>query len=249
MRNEVRILDIPFNSVNMKEAVERAKRFAVGDRFRYIFTPNPEIVMISRKDEELKKALLSADMLVPDGIGIVIASGFYGERLPERVAGFDLTTELIEVAAQRGWSFFFLGGKPGINEKARKRLEKKYPNIRIVGYHHGYFNEDEEEEIITHINLCNPNILLVGMGAPRQEKWIFKNRKKLKANLAIGVGGTLNIFAGAAIRAPKIFRMLGLEWFFRLILEPWRIKRMSLLPMFLVRAFLEAKLGKLFKKK
>ena len=249
MRKTIEILGIPFDFINMEEAVKRAKKFAVGDRFRFIFTPNPEIVAASQKDDELKKALLSADMLVPDGIGIVIASGMYGKRLTERVPGFDLMAELISAGVQKGWSFYLLGCKPGINEMARTRLKKKYPNIRIVGYHHGYFKEDEEAEIITHINLCNPNILLVGMGAPRQEKWIFKNRGNLKANLAIGVGGALNILAGKAMRAPVVFRKLGLEWLFRLIVEPWRIKRMSVLPIFLVKAFIEAKLGKLFRKK
>lgn len=241
MRDVVEILGIPFDYVDMEEAVERAKKFAVGERLRFIVTPNPEIVMIAQDDEELKKALHSADMIVPDGVGIVIASALYGNKLSERVAGFDLMAELIVWGMNKGWTFYLLGGKPGVPDKAKLNLEKVYPKIKIVGFHHGYF-KDEEEEVITHINLCRPNILLVGMGAPRQEKWIFRNRWKLNANLAMGVGGALDILAGKARRAPKIFIKLGLEWLYRLIKEPWRIKRMMLLPLFLFKVVIQTKL-------
>ncbi len=244
MREVVQILGIPFDYVDMEDAVEKAKKYAIGDRLRSIFTPNPEIVMAAQQDEELKRALNSADMLIPDGIGIVIASIFYGNKLPERVAGFDLMLELIMWGAHKGWTFYLLGGKPGVADKAKFKLEKAYPNIKIVGVHHGYVR-DEEEEVIAHINLCNPNILLVGMGAPLQEKWIFRNRWKLNANLAMGVGGSLDIMAGKARRAPKVFIKLGLEWLYRLIKEPWRIMRMMALPLFLSKVILETKLKNL----
>lgn len=245
MRQIIEILGIPFDFVDMEEAVERAKKFAVGERLRIIFTPNPEIVMTAQEDEELKRALYSADMLIPDGIGIVIASGLYGNRLPERVTGFDLMMELINYGVQRGWTFYLLGGKPGVSDRAAKRLQKVYPNIRILGTYHGYMNGEEEEEIIAHINLCNPNILFVGMGAPRQEKWIFKNRKRLKANLVMAVGGALDVLAGKTKRAPKIFIKLGLEWLYRLIKEPWRFPRMLKLPLFLFKVIMDTKLKNL----
>lgn len=247
-REVLEILGIPFDFVDMDEALERAVKFAVGERLRFIFTPNPEIVMMAQKDDELKRALLSADMSIPDGIGIVIASSLYGNRLPERVAGFDLVKEMLAWGAHRGWTFYLLGGKPGVPDKAQRRLEKKYPGIKIVGIHHGYF-ANKEEEVIAHINLCNPNVILVGMGAPIQEKWIFRNRWKLNVNLAVGIGGALDIFAGKARRAPKIFIKLGLEWFYRLIKEPWRIKRMMSIPLFLFKVIMETKLNNLMKKK
>ena len=248
MRESVEILGIPFDSVDMEDAVETAQKYAVGDRFRAIFTPNPEIVMAAQKDEELKKALHSADMLIPDGIGIVIASFFYGNKLPERVAGFDLMKELIAWGVHKKWTFYLLGGKPGVPDKAKLNLEKAYPRIRIVGTHHGYFKENEEE-VIAHINLCNPNILLVGLGAPLQEKWIFRNRWNLNANLAMGIGGSLDILAGKARRAPKIFIKLGLEWLYRLIKEPWRIKRMMILPLFIIKVIFETKIKNRLNKK
>ncbi len=241
MREVVEILGIPFDYIDMEDAVERAKKYAVGDRLRFIFTPNPEMVMTAQKDEELKKALHTADMLIPDGVGIVIASKLYGSSLPERVAGFDLMSEIIAWGAHKGWTFYLLGGKPGISDRAKSNLEKAFPNIKIVGTHNGYF-KDSEEEVIAHINLCRPNIILVGMGVPLQEKWIFRNRWNLKANLAMGIGGSLDILAGKARRAPKIFIRLGLEWLYRLIREPWRIKRMSSLPMFLIKVIMETKL-------
>lgn len=241
--NKIQILGIPFDYVNFKEAADRAKRYATGDRFRYILTPNPEIVMMAQQDSELNKAIQSADMIIPDGIGIVVASKLYGAPLPERVAGFDLMSELIAWGAGTGRTFYLLGGKPGITDHAKRNLEKVYPTIRIVGIHNGYF-KGKEEEILNHINLCKPNILLVGMGAPLQEKWIFRHRLKLNVNLAIGVGGSFDILAGKSKRAPKIFIKLGLEWFYRLIKEPARIARMIQLPIFLMNVLVETKIKK-----
>jgi N-acetylglucosaminyldiphosphoundecaprenol N-acetyl-beta-D-mannosaminyltransferase len=243
MKKQVTILGIPFDFVDFKEAADRAKRYAIGERFRYILTPNPEIVMMANQDEELNKAIQSADMIIPDGIGIVIASGLYGERLPERVAGFDLMSEMIAWGASNGRSFYLLGGKPGIVDRAKRNLEKVYPCIRIVGIHNGYF-KGKEDEILAHINLCQPNILLVGMGAPLQEKWIFRNRLKINVNLAMGIGGSLDILAGKSKRAPKIFIKLGIEWFYRLMKEPTRIVRMIQLPIFLIMAVIESKMKK-----
>lgn len=241
MRKVIDILGVPIDFVDMEEASERARMFAIGDRFRYICTPNPEIVMAAQNDEELKRSLHAADMLVPDGIGIVLASMLYGERLPERVPGFDIMADLIAWGVSRGWKFFLLGGKPGIVDKASRNLEKVYPNIKIVGAQHGYF-ADREEEVIAHINLCSPNIILVGMGAPLQEKWIFKHRWDLNARLAIGIGGALDILAGKAKRAPEPFKKLGLEWLYRLIKQPTRIKRMMVIPAFFVKVLFETKM-------
>jgi len=239
--DKVNILGVSIDVINVEDACERARMFAVGDRFRYIFTPNPEIIMLAQDDEEFKRTLNSADMIVPDGIGVVIASSFYSQKLPERVPGFDIMADLLAWGASRGWKFYFLGGKPGVVERAKANVEKVYPNINVVGIHNGYFDEQKEEEIIAHINLCSPNIILVGMGAPLQEKWIFKNRKKVNARLAIGVGGALDILAGKAKRAPELFTRFGLEWLYRLLKEPSRLKRMPVIPIFFIKTFMDTK--------
>jgi len=240
--DKINMLEVFIDFVDMEDACERAKMFAVGDRFRYIFTPNPEIIMLAQKDEEFKRVLNSADMLVPDGIGIVWASWFYGKKLPERVPGFDIMADLIAWGASHGWKFYLLGGKPGTVDRAKKNLEKVYPNINVVGTHHGYFEENKDEEIIAHINLCCPNIILVGMGAPRQEKWIFKNRRKLNVRLAMGIGGALDIISGKTKRAPEIFTRFGMEWLYRLIKEPARIIRMIVIPLFFIKVIFETKM-------
>lgn len=240
--DSINMLGVPIDYIDMEDASERAKMFSVGDRFRYIFTPNPEIIMLAQKDEEFKRVLNSADMLIPDGTGIVWASWFYGKKLPERVPGFDIMAELIAWGASHGWKFYLLGGKPGIAERAKANLEKVYPSIKVVGTYHGYFKGDAEEEVIAHINLCSPNIILVGMGAPLQEKWIFKNRRRLNARLAMGIGGSLDILAGKTKRAPEIFIRYGLEWLYRLVKEPARITRMLVIPLFFIQVLFETKL-------
>ncbi|MGE5474031.1 MAG: WecB/TagA/CpsF family glycosyltransferase [Ignavibacteriales bacterium] len=240
--DRIDMLGVPIDYVDMEDACERAKMFSVGDRFRYIFTPNPEIIMLAQNDEEYKRVLNSADMLVPDGIGVVWASWLYGKKLPERVPGFEIVKELIAWGASHGWKFYLLGGKPGIAERAKTNLEKVYPSIKVVGTHHGYFKEDKDEEVIAHINLCNPNIIFVAMGAPLQEKWIFKNRRKLNARLAMGVGGALDIISGKTKRAPEVYTRYGLEWLYRLIKEPSRITRMIVIPLFFVKVLFETKL-------
>lgn len=243
MRETVDVLGVTIDRIDMYDACERARTFAVGERFRYIFTPNPEMIMLAQKDEEFKRILNSADMCVPDGVGVVIASKLYGKKITERVPGFDLMGDLVSVGVSKGWRFYLLGGKPGIVEKAKRNLERVYPKIKVAGIHHGYFGEKEEEEVIAHINLCMPHIIFVGMGAPLQEKWIFKNRWKLNAKLAMGVGGSLDIVAGKARRAPEVYKKHGLEWLYRLIKQPSRIKRMAVIPVFFAKVFMQAKLG------
>ncbi|MGB9808926.1 MAG: WecB/TagA/CpsF family glycosyltransferase, partial [Caldanaerobacter sp.] len=217
---------------SMREAVEILKDYLKEDRLHIVATPNAEIIMMAQKDEEYKRILNDTDLNVPDGSGVVFASRVFNEPLKERVAGFDLMIEFIKWAAFHGISIYLLGAKPEVVEKAKANLEKSYPSINIVGVHHGYFNEKEEEMVIEDINTKNPEVLFVALGAPRQEKWIYKNRDKLKVKIAMGVGGSFDVIAGKSKRAPAIYRRLGLEWLYRLIKEPWRYKRMMALPKF-----------------
>ncbi|AAM25322.1 N-acetylglucosaminyldiphosphoundecaprenol N-acetyl-beta-D-mannosaminyltransferase [Caldanaerobacter subterraneus subsp. tengcongensis MB4] len=232
------IFGVPIHRVTMIEAVEILKGYLKEDRIHIVATPNAEIIMMAQKDEEYKKILNETDLNVPDGSGVVFASRVFNKPLKERVAGFDLMMEFVKWASHKDVSIYLLGAKPEVVEKAQSNLKNLYPSLKIVGFHHGYFNEKEEENIIEDINKRAAQVLFVALGAPKQEKWIYKNKEKLKVKIAMGVGGSFDVIAGKAKRAPEIYRKLGLEWLYRLIQEPWRYKRMSALPKFAFKVLL-----------
>jgi N-acetylglucosaminyldiphosphoundecaprenol N-acetyl-beta-D-mannosaminyltransferase len=232
------IFGVPIHRVTMIEAVEILKGYLKEDRIHIVATPNAEIIMMAQKDEEYKKILNETDLNVPDGSGVVFASKVFNKPLKERVAGFDLMMEFVKWASHKDVSIYLLGAKPEVVEKAQSNLKNLYPSLKIVGFHHGYFNEKEEENIIEDINKRAAQVLFVALGAPKQEKWIYKNKEKLKVKIAMGVGGSFDVIAGKAKRAPEIYRKLGLEWLYRLIQEPWRYKRMSALPKFAFKVLL-----------
>lgn len=234
MRARTRVLDVPFDVVTMNQAVERVQGFLKEEKGHIVCTPNPEIVMDAQTDSALKHILERADLVIPDGIGVVWASKYSEIRLEERVAGFDLLQNLFQMLAQTETSFYFFGGAPGVANTAARMMSKKYEGLSIVGVHNGYFDEKEEKVIIEDIKKKKPSILLVGLGAPKQEKWIFEHLEELGVRVAIGVGGSFDGMAGTVKRAPKIFRKLGLEWFYRLIKQPTRWKRMMRLPKFVI---------------
>ena len=232
MRKLTHVLGVPFDAVTMDEAVAKAKKLLKEEGQHIICTPNPEIVMEAQNDKVLNSILHEADLVVPDGIGVVWASKYSEIRLTERVAGFDLTQNLMADLAATGETFYFFGGAPGVASTAARKMMKKYPGLKVVGVHNGYFDEKEEKRIIQDIKEKAPSILLVGLGAPKQEKWIYDNLRLTGAKVAIGVGGSFDVMAGNVKRAPKIFQKLGLEWFHRLITQPTRWRRMMRLPKF-----------------
>ncbi|KXL51962.1 putative N-acetylmannosaminyltransferase [Anaerotignum neopropionicum] len=232
MRKITQVLNVPFDAVTMKEAVVMVKLLLETGGQHFICTPNPEIVMEAQKDKELMSVLREADMVVPDGIGVVWASKYSSIRLKERVAGYDLTQNLFAELAKTEKTFYFFGGAPGVATEAARRMQRKYPGLKIVGVHNGYFDAKEEKLIIRDIKKLSPSILLVGLGAPKQEKWIYDNMRLLGAKVSIGVGGSFDVMAGNVKRAPKPFQKFGLEWFYRLLTQPTRWRRMMRLPIF-----------------
>lgn len=234
MRKTINILDIPVDNVTMTEAVERFKVLLSEPGVHTVYTPNAEIMMAAQREPDLKEILSNADMLLPDGAGVVLASKIIRYPLKERVAGYDFTLNCFNLCSNMNISFFFFGGKPGVAEEAANKVKKDNPNINIVGIRDGYFSDDEESKIIDLINSANPDVLLVALGAPRQEKWIHKNKHRLNAKICIGVGGSFDVLAGKAQRAPEFFQKNGLEWLYRLYKEPWRYKRMMDLPRFIL---------------
>lgn len=241
--DKVSICGVNIDNVTMEEARDKLAKHLKEDReVMRVYTPNTEIVMEAKDDEGLKKLLNQGDLIIPDGIGLIYGSKMRKRPLKERVTGFDLSVELLKLANENNYSIYLLGCKEGVAKKAADNIKKDYPNLRIAGYHNGYFkgshmgitDSDEEREIIRDINDSKTDILFVGLGFPKQETWINDHLEELEIGLAIGNGGTMDILSGNSKRAPEIYQKLGLEWFYRLIKEPSRIKRQLLLPKFIL---------------
>lgn len=237
-RDRVNILGVLLDYVDYDEASHRVNSFLQTFNNRIIVTPNAEIIMTARKNRKLKAALNAADMCLPDGIGVVIASKIMGKPLVERTTGFDFMIKVLAMADKKGLNLFLLGGKPGIAQKAGEKIKAMFPNIQIVGTHHGYFKEDKEHEVIDIINKKAPDILLVAMGCPKQEMFMMNNKNKMCFRIAMGVGGSLDVLSGTVRRAPVFMQKVGLEWLYRLVKQPSRFKRMKVLPLFLVEVII-----------
>ncbi|MCH5184633.1 MAG: WecB/TagA/CpsF family glycosyltransferase [Oscillospiraceae bacterium] len=230
--DKVNILGVNVDMLTIKEAAERIYSFLGGDKCRTVFTPNSEIIMMGYRDDEFRDILNSASVLAADGIGVVYASRILKKPLKERCAGFDIAVSLLEKLNGSGYGLFLFGGKPGVAEKAREELLKDYPDLKISGLRNGYFDESDEGDIVKQINESGADIVFVCLGAPKQEKWIYRHRDELKVKAALGIGGSLDVFAKNVERAPEFFCKAGLEWFYRLVKEPSRFKRMTVLPVF-----------------
>lgn len=230
------ILGVNIACLTKADAVQKLQHFLSIDKHHVVITPNPEIVMKATKDRELLAIINQSDLVVPDGIGIVIASKFTKNKVPERVPGIELAVDFFEAAKYLAspLTVYILGSQPGVAEQAKENLENKYQNIKIIGFHSGYFDHQQELIIIKQIQTLEPNLLLVGLGAPKQEKWIWQN-KSLPVKISMGVGGSIDVFAGVVNRAPALFIKLNLEWFYRVLKEPKRIFRLRVLPVFVFK--------------
>lgn len=229
------ILGINVASLTMPEAVAQAEEYMAEKKTALIVTANAEMIMQAVKDSDLRKIVNSADLVVPDGAGAVWAARHLGYDMPERVAGFDLVQELLRRAPKYRQKIFFFGAAPGVAEQAKQKAEIKYPGIQIVGTRDGYFSSADEPDILAQIRRAAPDLLLTALGVPRQEKWLAKHREELKVPLAIGVGGTFDVMAGVVKRAPRWMQRAKLEWLFRGLHQPKRIRRLMALPRFILR--------------
>lgn len=242
MRETIRIFGVKIDKLTQKEVLTNIKSYLNGEVTRTIYTPNTEIVMEAKKDEKLKNILNDGDIVIPDGIGLIYASKIKKKSLPERVTGCDVSFEILNMANENGYSVFLLGGEEAVSKEAEKRIKENYPNIKLAGAQNGYFKgahighpgHEEELSIVENINSSNADILFVGLGAPKQEIWINENKGKLNCKVIIGNGGTVDVIAGKANRAPKIYQKLGLEWLYRLMKDPKRIKRQMVIPVFIL---------------
>ncbi|EGL82043.1 glycosyl transferase, WecB/TagA/CpsF family [Caldalkalibacillus thermarum TA2.A1] len=232
---QVNILGTLFHNKTMSETVNMVMSMLRQDREEtaHIITANPEMLMIARSEPTLQEVLAHADIITPDGIGIVWASRILNTPIKERVAGYDLLHNLCEQTNYYPFSVFLLGAKEEVNKKAAENLSKLYPNLKIVGRKNGYFKETETDHIVEEVNKASPDLLLVALGVPKQELWIYQNKKRLNAKVAIGVGGSFDVLAGYIKRAPLVWQNLHIEWLYRLLQEPSRWKRQLQLPKFM----------------
>lgn len=229
MRTEV--LGVEFDDVTMNEAVERGMAMLETASPDYVVTPNPETVMTCRDDPEAAEAVKNASLVLPDGIGVIYGSKILGRPLRERVPGADFALHMFAQMSKKGRSVFLLGAKPGVADMAAEKLQERFPGLVLAGTNDGYFKDDGP--VIDKINAAAPDLLLVCLGVPKQEKWMYKNRDKLNVRLMAGLGGSLDVYAGVVERAPESWQRLNLEWLYRLKKEPKRIGRMMKLPQFM----------------
>ena len=243
MRKQVKILGVPLDRVTLKECGEITKKLIKisNKSCKIIVAPNVEFVMTAQRDKEFKEILQHSELATPDSVGIMWAAKRYKAPISERIPGQAYFRKVIEIAEKEGWTIYLLGGMQGIPELTRENLLKIYPNVKIIGLHHGYFNNEEEKEVIEEINKLQPNVLFVALGAPKQEKWIYRNKDILKVDVAAGQGGTFDYEAGRIARAPKIIQKMGIEWLYRLVRQPKRIWRMRVLPVFVLKVLFDKK--------
>lgn len=232
----VKVMGVPINPITNEEMTPLIQKILSGNTTHALLTPNPEMVMAAATNPAFMEALQAAEVVIPDGIGLIIASRLRNLGLKERVTGIDTMEKILACCHQQHYSFYLLGGKPGRAEKAVAAIEKQYPGIRVAGCHHGYFKDEEEEAVLAQIRNASPDVLFVCLGFPRQEIWINHHRSQLSSRLLMGVGGSVDVYAGEVKRAPVFFQKLGLEWLYRLIQEPSRVGRMMVLPLFLWKA-------------
>jgi N-acetylglucosaminyldiphosphoundecaprenol N-acetyl-beta-D-mannosaminyltransferase len=223
---------IKVDNLDLVEALQRLDEIMHSEP-GMIVTPNPEMIVTSQHDEALKSMLNSSRLRIPDGISMVVVSRLLGHPLKERVTGIDLMLKIIEVCARNGYRVFLLGGGSGVAEEAAFNLGKQFPKLRLAGTYHGYFKEGDDLEVANKIRQAGIDILFVGLGAGRQEKWLNRHLLDLGIKVGMCVGGSFDVISGRKKRAPVWIQKLYIEWLYRLLSEPNRWKRQLALPKFL----------------
>ena len=230
MRSDV--MGVQFDNVTMDEALEKAKVLLERQDASYCVTPNAEIVYEAMHDPAFCDLLNGATLVLPDGAGTVLGAKLLGTPLKQKVAGIDFAANLLGILEESGKKLYLLGSKPGIGELAAEKMLDKHPKLQICGIADGYFKD--ERPVVEKINAAKPDVLFVCLGAPKQEKFMYAHRDELNVRLMIGLGGSLDGFAGTVKRAPKWMIRMQLEWLYRLIKEPKRLGRMMRLPKFVL---------------
>ena len=226
------IVDVPVHPVTFEGFLDAVTQFIRQGTPHQICTANPEFVMTAQRRPDFLRVLQEADLVLPDGVGLLWAAKRMGHPLPERVTGSDGIYLLAERAAREGWRMFLLGAMPGVAEKTASILAQRYPGLHVVGTYPGSPRDEDYPEIARRIKAAQPDILLVAYGAPKQDLWIAQHKEDLGVPVSMGVGGAFDFVAGVQKRAPRWLIRLNLEWLWRLVTQPWRWKRQLDLPRF-----------------
>ncbi|RBW67598.1 WecB/TagA/CpsF family glycosyltransferase [Bacillus taeanensis] len=231
---KVSILGVDFVNTTMRDMLACLKSHLLKEEKTFVVTANPEIVMFAEKDSDYKQLLKKATYITPDGIGVVKAAKMLNEPMTERVTGYDMLRGLLQIANDEALKVYMVGAKPEVLEKAVSNVKNEYPNVNIVGFHDGYFNEEQSKEIAKEIAEKEPDLVFVALGFPRQEQWIASYYDMYKKGIFMGVGGSFDVLAGEVKRAPVIWQKLNVEWLYRLVKQPSRWRRMLVLPLFML---------------
>ncbi len=232
------ILGVNIDKYSFNETLETCVSYLKTNKPHMIFTPNPEVIIKARENPEFMKILNAGDLVIPDGIGIVLASKLYKTKIKERVTGYDLSLALLNYIKDTEFTVYFFGSAAKVAERAKIKMEAQFKGLQVVGYHDGIDFKNKNQEIIDDINNKNPDMVFVGLGMVNQETWIFENSKQLNTKLLIGFGGVLDHFAGDIKRAPIIYQKLGLEWLYRRVTLK-RKGRQKALNKFIIEVFKE----------
>ena len=230
----VELLGLNVDTYSFNEAICKAKEYIDGKNVAQVVTINPEMFEYANKDTDFANIIKTSELVIPDGIGVKIALSINGNKV-ERIPGIDFAKKLLEETAINNIPVAIIGAKEEIVTKAIKNLQKEINGLNIVYYHNGYF--DSNEQIYQDLINYSPKLILVAMGSPKQEQFIYQAKKILKPCLMVGIGGSLDVWSGVIKRAPKVFQYLGLEWLYRTITQPSRFKRIfPTLPLFILKA-------------
>ncbi|MBU0707449.1 WecB/TagA/CpsF family glycosyltransferase [Patescibacteria group bacterium] len=243
--NNIKILGITISSLGLDELRAVLLKYLKTDGSKQIVTPNPEFCVRAGRDFEFRNILNKADLAIPDGIGIKLAGLYLGTPIKKRITGIRLVRELCQIASDQKKKVYFLGATNKTALEAARNLKSKYSDMKVVGAENEYsvFGKMKDDKVVKKINQKKADILFVAFGAPKQEKWIYYNLPKMKSvKIAVGVGGAFDYYSGNVKRAPSLFRNIGLEWLYRLIRQPWRIKRIfTAIMVFPVKLFFKRK--------
>lgn len=229
---KINVMGVNFDNVTMEEAMDNARQILEGSETVYVVTPNSEIVYEAMHDENLMDLLNAASMVLPDGAGVVLGSKILGTPLKQKVAGVEFADHLMDVLIEKHKKLYLLGSKPGVAEMAAEKMIQKHPGLMICGMADGYFKD--EAAVVQKVNASGADVLFVCLGAPKQEIFMQNHKDELNVKMMIGLGGSLDSFAGTVKRAPRWMIQLNLEWLYRLLKEPKRLGRMMRLPKFIL---------------
>lgn len=236
---KVSIFGVPISKLGFGETVAWLISAVESRKPHQVITANPIMVMTALHDASYMKLMREAELVVPDGAGVVWAAGYVGNPVRERVPGIEIMQELLKAAEERGWRVYLLGASPEVIQATADKIMQQHPQLKLAGVRDGFFGAEEDEAVIRQIRQAEPDLLFVGRSADKQEPWIAAHKEELGVPVMMGVGGSFDVLSGKLKRAPKLFRQLRLEWFYRLLQEPYRYKRMLVLPKFAFKVIRE----------